>query len=73
MLYRFKPTSCAACLTAVLVPTLKLHTDKPPLWLVAKKGSAFASLAKSVVFQQLAGSAAAAIYKRFLSVCQVSV
>ncbi|KAF6257304.1 DNA glycosylase [Scenedesmus sp. NREL 46B-D3] len=43
----------------------------PPERLLAKSSSCFVSLAKSILYQQLAGSAAAAIYSRFLAVCGV--
>lgn len=44
----------------------------PPERLLAKSTSCFRSLAKSILYQQLAGTAAAAIYSRFLAVCGVS-
>lgn len=43
----------------------------PPLRLLAKAGNAFQFLVKSIIFQQLAGSAAATIYGRFLTACGV--
>lgn len=52
-----------------LAPLIQQHG--PPLRLLAKLGTCcFASLAKSIVFQQLATGAAAAIYSRVLRVCQ---
>jgi 3-methyladenine DNA glycosylase/8-oxoguanine DNA glycosylase len=39
--------------------------------LVLKSGSTFASLSRSIVYQQLAGSAADAIFKRVLLKCEV--
>eukprot|EP00879_Flechtneria_rotunda_P023438 GHRR01024791.1.p1 GENE.GHRR01024791.1~~GHRR01024791.1.p1 ORF type:complete len:432 (+),score=179.50 GHRR01024791.1:1302-2597(+) len=42
-----------------------------PERLLAKNTSCFRSLAKSILYQQLAGTAAAAIYARFLTVCGV--
>ena len=39
--------------------------------LVLKSGSTFASLSRSIVYQQLAGSAADAIFKRVLLRCEV--
>ena len=49
-----------------------ISTFGPPERLIAKKTSCFRSLAKSILYQQLAGTAAAAIYSRFLAVCRVS-
>lgn len=45
----------------------------PPERLLTKTSSCFRSLAKSILYQQLAGTAAAAIYSRFLAVCGVRV
>ncbi len=42
-----------------------------PERLLAKGGSYFVALAKSICFQQLAISAASAIFKRFLATCGV--
>jgi 3-methyladenine DNA glycosylase/8-oxoguanine DNA glycosylase len=39
--------------------------------LLAQPGAAFTSLAKAILFQQLAGAAAAAIHARFLAACGV--
>jgi hypothetical protein len=39
--------------------------------LLAKTSSCFTSLAKAIIYQQLAGTAAAAIYARFLAACGV--
>ncbi len=39
--------------------------------LVLQSGSTFASLSRSIVYQQLAGSAADAIFKRVLLRCEV--
>lgn len=50
-----------------LAPLIELHG--PPDRLLAKKGSNFATLAKAIVFQQLATTTAAAIYGRVLTVC----
>lgn len=44
----------------------------PPERLIAKDTCCFRSLAKSILYQQLAGTAAAAIYSRFLAVCKVN-
>lgn len=41
-----------------------------PTRLLLKDGSCFASLARTIVFQQLAGSAADAIFKRVLLACK---
>lgn len=49
-----------------------ITTFGPPERLLAKDSSCFRSLAKSILYQQLAGTAAAAIYSRFLAVCGVS-
>jgi DNA-3-methyladenine glycosylase II len=40
-----------------------------PTRLIRKPGGAFAALAKSILYQQLAGTAAAAIHARFLAAC----
>eukprot|EP00878_Enallax_costatus_P027481 GHUV01029598.1.p2 GENE.GHUV01029598.1~~GHUV01029598.1.p2 ORF type:complete len:125 (+),score=19.08 GHUV01029598.1:461-835(+) len=48
-----------------------ISTFGPPERLIAKSTSCFRSLAKSILYQQLAGTAAAAIYSRFLAVCRV--
>lgn len=53
---------------AVLVPLIDEH-DLPEA-LLAKEGSSFAALARSIVGQQLATKAAAAIYHRTLDVCK---
>ncbi|WIA09969.1 hypothetical protein OEZ85_010181 [Tetradesmus obliquus] len=52
-----------------LAPLIAQHG--PPERLLSKSSSCFVSLAKSILYQQLAGSAAAAIYSRFLAVCGV--
>jgi DNA-3-methyladenine glycosylase II len=44
-----------------------IDIDQPPVRLLSKPGSCFGSLAKSIVFQQLATKAAAAIYARVLT------
>lgn len=54
---------------AGLAPLIAQHG--PPERLLSKSSSCFVSLAKSILYQQLAGSAAAAIYSRFLAVCGV--
>jgi DNA-3-methyladenine glycosylase II len=50
-----------------LAPLITLHG--PPERLLAKGGGAFASLSKSICFQQLATRAAAVIYGRVLTAC----
>lgn len=58
---------CCRCLAA-LAPLIETHG--PPVRLLAKSGSSFATLAKGICFQQLATAAAAAIYGRVLQVCK---
>ncbi len=55
---------------AELAPLIDLHGV--PERLLAKQGSTFATLAKSIIFQQLATKAAATIYGRVLAACCVS-
>lgn len=43
----------------------------PPSRMIAKSGMSFRSLAKSILYQQLAGKAAACIYARFLTTCGI--
>lgn len=43
---------------------------EPPARLLRKQGSCFATLARTIVFQQLASSAAEAIFKRVLLACK---
>ncbi|PSC71100.1 putative DNA-3-methyladenine glycosylase 2 [Micractinium conductrix] len=50
-----------------LAPLIEQHG--PPERLLAKQGSNFATLAKAIVFQQLATGAAATIYGRVLAAC----
>jgi hypothetical protein len=61
----------SACMhhAAGLAPLISQHG--PPERLLSKCSSCFVSLAKSILYQQLAGTAAAAIYSRFLAVCGV--
>ena len=54
---------------AVLAPIIAKFG--PHKRLVLKSGSTFASLSRSIVYQQLAGSAADAIFKRVLLKCEV--
>eukprot|EP00775_Hariotina_reticulata_P004463 gene4463-4719_t len=64
-----KSLSTQIALPKGLVPLME--SFGPPERLLAKKMSCFRSLAKSILYQQLAGSAAAAIYSRFLAACGV--
>jgi hypothetical protein len=66
-----RPTCCCAwhVCAAGLQPLITQHG--PPERLLSKSSSCFVSLAKSILYQQLAGSAAAAIYSRFLAACGV--
>ena len=54
---------------AVLAPVIAKFG--PHSRLVLQSGSTFASLSRSIVYQQLAGSAADAIFKRVLLRCEV--
>lgn len=54
---------------AGLAPLIDEHGA--PARLLAKSTPAFTSLAKAIVYQQLSGSSAAAIYGRFLGACDV--
>lgn len=52
-----------------LLPLIEEHG--PPSGLLAKEGSSFAALARSIIGQQLATKAAAVIFQRTLEACQV--
>eukprot|EP00877_Chromochloris_zofingiensis_P011900 jgi/Chrzof1/6964/Cz02g05210.t1 len=52
-----------------LAPLIAEHG--PPSRMIAKSGMSFRSLAKSILYQQLAGKAAACIYARFLTTCGI--
>ncbi|KAL6778936.1 MAG1 [Auxenochlorella protothecoides x Auxenochlorella symbiontica] len=53
---------------ARLLPLIEEHG--PPSGLLAKEGSSFAALARSIIGQQLATKAAAVIFQRTLEACQ---
>ena len=55
--------------TTVLAPVIAKFG--PHSRLVLQSGSTFASLSRSIVYQQLAGAAADAIFKRVLLRCEV--
>lgn len=56
---------------AELASVIEQHSE-PPAKLLAKSEHMFSSLVRSIVYQQLAGSAASAIHGRFLTACKVS-